>query len=166
MQSNTILAIGPAAGDNLLVAGGEYRIVASGQQTDGRYAVIEMTVPPGAGPNPHSHESFEESFFVLEGEVTFMSEAGTYVAKEHSFIAIPKGGIVHHFKNLTERPAKLLCTVSPAGLDDFFLEVSKYMQAAKEGSYPDADVKVSLNDIAARSGQKLFSPDYLELLKK
>ncbi|MEJ7663753.1 MAG: hypothetical protein WKG07_31590 [Hymenobacter sp.] len=32
--------------------GDTYRVIASGEQTGGAYAVIDMLVPPGGGPAP------------------------------------------------------------------------------------------------------------------
>lgn len=162
MNSNNIIAVDANNGERLMIAGGEYRIIISGQQTNGDFAVIEMTVPPGAGPNPHSHADFEESFYVLEGEVTFKSGAGSYIAKEHSFISIPKGGMVHGFKNLSGGPAKLLCRVTPAGLDEFFREVAAFMQNAKVASLPQAEIKAKLDAMAQKHGQTLYSEDYLD----
>ena len=161
-ESNKILTISESEGQKLSIAGGAYRIVVSGKQTGGTFAVIEMSVPPGAGPNPHSHAGFEESFFVLEGEISFRSEDGNYIAKQNSFISIPKGGTVHGFKNLSNTHAKLLCTVIPAGLDEFFQEVSGFMEVAKKGSYNDAEIKENLDSISGKYGQKLYAPDYLD----
>ncbi|MEJ0101987.1 MAG: hypothetical protein WDO19_05240 [Bacteroidota bacterium] len=47
-------------------------------------------------------------------------EGGKYKAIKGSFVNIPLGGKVHCFKNTTDTIAHLLCTVVPAGLDDFF----------------------------------------------
>ncbi|WP_246074223.1 cupin domain-containing protein [Flavobacterium daemonense] len=121
---NPIITVDETQGKKLNIAGGNYRIIISGKETNGEYAVIEMSVPPGSGPNPHAHADFTETFFVLEGEVTFKSELGVYIAKKNAFVNIPKGGIVHGFKNLSNEPAKLLCTVAPAGLDDLFEEIA------------------------------------------
>jgi quercetin dioxygenase-like cupin family protein len=96
-----ILTTSCKQGHKLSIAGGDYRIVISGKQTNGSYAVIEMSVPVNADPVPHSHPNFEESFYVLEGEISFKSENGDFVAKKDSFVSIPKGGIIHNFKNLT-----------------------------------------------------------------
>jgi len=159
--SRQIVAVDPSEGEKLMIAGGEYRIIISGKQTGGTFAVIEMVVPPGAGPVPHAHPHFEESFYVLEGEVHFKSESGSYVAKENAFISIPKGGIIHGFKNLSNGPAKLLCTVIPAGLDDFFIEVSNFMEIAKKESYEAVEIKKNLDLISEKYGQKLYSPDFL-----
>jgi quercetin dioxygenase-like cupin family protein len=161
-QSNNVFTADADQGEKLMIAGGEYRIIMSGKQTRGTFAVIEMSVPPGAGPNPHSHANFEESFYVLEGEINFKSESGSYIAKQNSFVSIPKGGSVHGFKNLTDRTAKLLCTVIPAGLDDFFHDVSEFMKGTKNVSYSETEIKENLDIISEKYGQKLYSKDYLD----
>lgn len=161
-EPNKILITSPSEGQKLTIAGGEYRIIVSGKQTGGTFAVIEMSVPPGAGPNPHSHPNFEESFFVLEGEVSFKSEAGSYVAKKDAFISIPKGGLVHGFKNLSDTNAKLLCTVIPAGLDEFFQEGAVFMEEAKNKSYQPTEIKQNLDFISEKYGQTLYGEDYLD----
>jgi quercetin dioxygenase-like cupin family protein len=57
---------------HLGVVGDTYTVLLSGDDTDGRYCLIDMVVPPGGGPPPHRHD-FEESFTVVEGaiEATF-----------------------------------------------------------------------------------------------
>lgn len=157
---NPIIAVNESEGQKLKIAGGNYRIIISGKQTDGEYAVIEMSVPPGAGPNPHSHADFTETFFVLEGEVSFKSELGSYVAKKGSFVNIPKGGILHGFKNLSNEPAKLLCTVTPAELDDLFKEIAVYLEISSSNT--EIETKEKLNSLFKKYGQQMFPPDYLD----
>jgi hypothetical protein len=50
------------------LAGGTYTLLLTGNDTDGRYCLIDMIIPPGGGPPPHRHD-FEESFTILEGEI-------------------------------------------------------------------------------------------------
>ncbi|MES2811521.1 MAG: cupin domain-containing protein [Bacteroidota bacterium] len=160
---NKIITVNSTQGQFLKIAGGEYRIIVSGAQTNGSFAVIEMSVPPGAGPIPHSHTDFEESFYVLEGEVSFKSENGSYTAQKDSFVSIPKGGIIHNFKNLTNKPAKLLCTVIPAGLDDFFKEVTSFMESIKDKTTKsDFEIKEEISRIGEKYGQKFYAPDILD----
>ena len=162
-NSKTILTVDASKGQKLKIAGGDYRIIISGSQTDGEYAVIEMSVPAGAGPNPHAHPNFAETFYVLEGEVIFKSEAGSYVAKKNAFINIPKGGAVHGFKNLSGKPAKLLCTVMPAGLDDLFQEMAEYLQTtALKSSNTEIEKKEKINEIFEKYDQKLYPENYLD----
>lgn len=155
-----IITVNETEGQKLKIAGGNYRIIISGKQTDGEYAVIEMSVPPEAGPNPHTHPDFTETFFVFEGEVSFKSELGSYIAKQHSFVNIPKGGIVHGFKNLSDQPAKLLCTVTPAGLDDLFEEMAMYMETASLDH--ETIKKEKITSIFEKYGQTMYPENYLD----
>ena len=66
-----------------------YRFLATGDDTDGKYALWEAIVPPGGGPPPHIHSREEEGFYVLEGEITiqlgedrFVAQAGTVGMKD------------------------------------------------------------------------------------
>src|SRR3984957_118019 len=58
------------------LVGDTYTILVAGQDTAGKYTLIDMHVPPGGGPPPHRHD-FEEMFTVLEGQgrVTFRGQA-------------------------------------------------------------------------------------------
>jgi quercetin dioxygenase-like cupin family protein len=49
---------------HISVAGGTYTILVSGEETGGRYCLVDMLVPPGGGPPPHRHD-FEEMFTIL-----------------------------------------------------------------------------------------------------
>ncbi|SEW29197.1 Cupin domain-containing protein [Chitinophaga sp. YR573] len=123
-NSNAITTVGNNEENFLLVAGSKYRILISGEQTNGNYAVIEMRVPSGSGPIPHAHKDVQETFYVAEGEMEFRTEDGKYYAKKGAFINIPLGGAIHAFKNTSEIEATLICTVIPAGFDSMFKELS------------------------------------------
>jgi quercetin dioxygenase-like cupin family protein len=103
------------------LVGDTYTILLTGKDTAGRYCLIDMHVPPGGGPPPHRHD-FEESFTVLEGEIeaTFRGEHSTVRAGQ--VINIPASA-PHQFRNASDQPARLLCLCSPAGQEEFFMEV-------------------------------------------
>ncbi len=103
------------------VVGDTYTILLTGKDTAGRYCLIDMHVPPGGGPPPHRHD-FEETFMLLDGEVeaTFRGQKSTIRAGET--LHIPANA-PHQFHNASDRPARLLCLCSPAGQEEFFLEV-------------------------------------------
>jgi quercetin dioxygenase-like cupin family protein len=160
---NNISTIDNGQGQSLSVVGDSYRILISGKQTGGNYAVIDMLVPPGGGPGPHAHKDMQEMFYVVEGEIEFKMEGGKYNAKKGSFVNIPLGGKVHCFKNTTGNIAHLLCTVVPAGLDDFFQEIGKPIET---GAFlPPRILSIEemnkLKSIAEKYGQKLYPPDFL-----
>jgi quercetin dioxygenase-like cupin family protein len=156
-------AIGANEGQSLSVAGGNYRILVSGKETGGAFATIDMLIPPGSGPGPHAHPQFQESFYVLDGEVEVKSEAGTYIAQKGAFVSIPKGGIVHCFKNKSDTLAHLLCMVVPSGLEEMFLEMGKPVDTGTFLPPPpvDAGTMEKIKALAAKYGQTLYPPDFL-----
>jgi quercetin dioxygenase-like cupin family protein len=160
----SVLTVSPAQSASLSVVGDTYRILVSGAQTSGAFAIIDMLVPPNGGPGPHSHAAMQESFYVVEGEVEVKTKDLTYTARKGSFVSIPLGGVVHKFKNLSHSTAHLLCTVVPAGLDAMFLEIGKPVRAGKFlPPTPLSPAKLTrLAAIAKKYGQKLFPPDYLD----
>ena len=157
------ITLGPHDGQSLSIVGDTYRILVSDKDTGGSFAAIDMLVPPGSGPGPHAHPNFTETFFVLDGEVEVRSEAGTYTAKKGSYVVIPQGGIVHCFKNKSDQMAHLLCTVVPAGLDEFFIEIGKPVTWGEFLPPPPMEPESigKLIAIAEKYGQKIFPPDYL-----
>lgn len=95
-----------------------YTILLTADDTAGRYALIDMLVPPGGGPPPHRHD-FEEMFHVLAGEVVVSFRDDRVVATAGMTVNIPARA-PHHFTNESDREARLLCMVSPPGLDQYF----------------------------------------------
>ena len=106
-------------GRTIALVGDVYRFLATAEDTDGRYALLEAIVPPGGGPPPHIHRREEEGFYVLEGEVTFTVNGERVVAKAGTFANMPVG-TPHSFKNESGRPARMLISVAPAGLERMF----------------------------------------------
>ena len=161
---NNIITVNETEGQHLSVVGDTYRIIIPGKQTKGEFAVIDMLVPPGGGPGPHSHADIEELFYVVDGELEFKTEAGKFIAKKGSFVNIPKGGEVHCFHNVSNTTAHLLCTVIPAGLDAFFEEIGTPVEAdtfLPPPALKEEDIN-RLKGLAEKYGQKLFPPDYLD----
>ena len=89
---DNLTTVDAQSGQHISMVGDNYRLVITGEQTGGAYAIIDMLVPPGGGPGPHAHPDFQESYLVLEGEVEFKTEHDTYTARKGSFINIPLGG--------------------------------------------------------------------------
>jgi len=93
----------------------------TGDDTNGRYCLIDMHIPPGGGPPPHRHD-FEESFTILEGEMEATFRGEKSVVRAGETINIPANA-PHQFQNKSQQPVRLLCICSPAGQEKFFQEV-------------------------------------------
>ena len=103
---------------HLGVVSDTYTILVTGADTDGRYSMIDMLIPPGGGPPPHRHD-FEEMFHVLSGEIEVTFRDRTVVAAAGATVNIPARA-PHHFHNSSTGPARVLCMVTPPGLDEYF----------------------------------------------
>jgi quercetin dioxygenase-like cupin family protein len=103
------------------VVGDTYTILVPGQDTAGRYTLIDMHVPPGGGPPPHRHD-FEEMFTILDGEIELTFRGVTAVATAGDTVNIPANA-PHVFRNAADHPARLLCLCSPSGQEEFFRAV-------------------------------------------
>ena len=103
------------------LVGDTYTITISGNQTNGRFCVIDMHIPPGGGPAPHRHD-FEETFILLEGEIEATFRGKKSIVRAGDTVNIPSDA-PHQFHNASSKPVRLLCICSPAGQDDFFQQV-------------------------------------------
>ena len=103
------------------MVGDTYTILLKGEDTAGRYTLIDMHVPQGGGPPPHRHD-FEEMFHVLEGEIEATFRGEKSVVRSGETLNIPANA-PHSFTNASDRPARLLCMCSPSGQEEFFMAV-------------------------------------------
>src|ERR1700722_9461777 len=105
----------PSEGRTIAIVGDVYRFLATGDETNGKYALWEAIVPPGGGPPPHVHSREEEGFYILEGEITLRIGGERLLTTAGMFVNIPVG-TPHSFKNESDHPARMLISVAPAGL--------------------------------------------------
>ncbi len=138
--------------------GDRYVILASGRQTGGAYCLLEATVFPGGGPPPHYHTREEESFYVLEGEITFTVEGRTIAATPGAFVQIPRT-VPHAFKNVSNCPARMLIQCAPAGFDEFMLEFATELPAGDRLPLAPSEAEIAkLLAIAPKYGIEIIPP--------
>tara|TARA_R110002096_G_scaffold374983_3_gene568661 strand:+ start:1095 stop:1574 length:480 start_codon:yes stop_codon:yes gene_type:complete len=148
----------PNEGRRIGIVGDVYRFLATGEETDGKYATFEALVPPGSGPPPHIHSREEESFLVLEGQITFQHGEERFVADVGTFVNMPVGSL-HSFKNESDQPAKMLISVAPAGLEQMFFEVGQPLDDDAEMAPPPSHSDIEkLLEAAPRYGVEIVLP--------
>ncbi len=145
-------------GRAIAVVGDIYRFLATGEETNGKYALWEALVPPGGGPPPHVHSREEEGFYILEGEITLQIGAERLVATAGMFVNMPVG-TPHSFKNESDRPARMLISVAPAGLENMFFEVGVPLVAGTSTAAPPTKAEIEkLLAVAPRYGIEILLP--------
>jgi quercetin dioxygenase-like cupin family protein len=143
------------------LVGDTYTILVTGEETAGRYTLIDMHVPPGGGPPAHRHD-FEEMFTVLDGEVQVTFRGETVVARAGETINVPANA-PHAFTNRGETPARLLCMCTPPGQEEFFVLVGQPVGARTEAPPPldaqaQAEFVAKANALAPRFRTELLPP--------
>jgi mannose-6-phosphate isomerase-like protein (cupin superfamily) len=97
--------------------------------------VTESLYPPGvSGPEPHIHREHADSFYVLEGELTFVvgPDLETRKAGPGGFVLAPPE-VVHTFRNEGPAAARFINIHAPGkGFDD-------YLRAMRDGTEYDFD---------------------------
>jgi quercetin dioxygenase-like cupin family protein len=143
------------------LAGNTYTITVSGTDTNGRFCVVDMYVPPGGGPVPHRHD-FEETFIILEGEIIATFRGEKHQVRAGETINIPANA-PHAFRNESSSPARLLCICSPAGQEEFFQQVG--IPVASRTALPPPLDDDQQRDFIAKA--EALAPKYrTELLKE
>ena len=159
-MTNKPLLRKPNEGRTFAVVGDVYRFLATGDETNGKYSMWEAIVPPGGGPPPHVHSREEEGFYILEGEITFTVNGEKIVATAGMFANMPVG-TPHSFKNESNKPAKMLISVAPAGLEHMFMEVGVSLaEGATNASPPTKGEIEKLLAVAPRYGIQILVPHH------
>ena len=110
------------------------RIVMRGEQSGGRFAVVEHTIAPRAlGAPTHTHENEDEYSFVLSGRMGAMVGEEVVEAGPRDFVEKPRG-IPHAFWNAADEPTRLLELISPGGFVQYFVDLAPVLNA---GGPPD-----------------------------
>jgi quercetin dioxygenase-like cupin family protein len=109
----------PSAGEAIWLLGGEFLTVkVAGKETDDRLAVVEHRTRGGFATPLHAHPLEEETFYVLEGELSFVLEGREQRAAAGSLVLVPPGA-PHAFRVEGEQ-ARFLTVHTPAGHERFY----------------------------------------------
>lgn len=149
---------GKLQGRTIAVVGDVYRFLATGADTDGKYAQFEALVLPGGGPPPHIHRNEEEGFYIVEGEVTFYVGEERIVATPGMFASMPVG-TPHAFRNESDRPAKMIITVAPAGVEEMFFQIGVELPEGSTEALPPTPAEIEkLLALAPKYGIEVLPP--------
>ena len=81
------------------------------------FAVFVSTFPPfGGGPPTHHHNSYDEAFYVLSGEMEFRVDGETARVGAGSMAWVPRGA-THSFRNPCAEAARMLVVTTPDAID-------------------------------------------------
>ncbi len=156
-NENGVRFVAASEGATYWGPGDEFRFLMTGEESGGAFFIMETSVAPGGGPPPHIHHREDESFYLMQGALTINVGEKTINAVPGDFAYLPRG-IVHSFKNTSNETAKMLVTITPAGLEKFFEAV---FDLAVEGGAPPQmgpEMLARVRAAAANAGLEMLVP--------
>jgi len=132
-------AVQAGQGRTLIALGERVTLKLTGEDTEGASALVEIATPPQVGPPLHVHQREDESFYVLEGMFEIRVGGRMIPAPPGTFAFLPRD-IPHNYTNVGYRTGRLLVTITPAGFETFFEELSRF----SPGAPPARDQLVAL----------------------
>jgi quercetin dioxygenase-like cupin family protein len=120
-------------------------IKASGKQTANAFSLLEMVAPVGRGSPYHIHHADDETFYVLEGQIEFISGERRMIGGPGTSVFLPRN-IPHGFRVLGTTPARFLVFNAPAGFNEFVMEAGEPAKSLTlpTPSAPDMGMLMSL----------------------
>jgi quercetin dioxygenase-like cupin family protein len=154
MATNAVVR--PAgAGDAVWMLGGRYEVKVSSAESDGAMTVMELWMPAGMGPPPHTHAG-SETVYVLEGRLRYHIAGEVHDGAPGSIFHIP-AGTLENFEPVEE--SRILITYAPGGIEQFFAEAGEPAGSAELPPAPDVPPDLErLASIAARYGVDIQLP--------
>jgi quercetin dioxygenase-like cupin family protein len=87
-------------------------------------SMFDWTIPARFSTGRHVHRVQEETFYVVEGECEWQIGDESVRAVPGTFVFIPPG-VPHNIANATDKPARVIMTVSPPGHEHYFEDLAE-----------------------------------------
>jgi quercetin dioxygenase-like cupin family protein len=139
-----------ASGDAIWFIGGYITLLSHARETRGQISLTEWVGPRGMCAPPHSHTLEAEGFYILEGDLTVGVGGQKFECQRGDFLYVPKTA-PHEFM-VNSATAKFLVTITPAGFEEFFREVSE--GPARAATWPSSGGTVPPVERIMEAGEK------------
>lgn len=159
MTQRPAMILKPGEGQAAWTLGGKFTVKLEKELAEGRISVIEVLAFRTAEPPLHIHTREDESWYVLEGHMTFHVGGEAHAAPAGTFVFAPMG-LAHTF-TVDVEPTRVLLLASPAGFEHFALELGVPAdgdEPPEEGlAVPPPDI---LTPVAERYGIQVVGPPW------
>ena len=92
------------------------KVLLRSEESGGEIAIVELG---GGGRPPLHRHDFDETFYILEGELTFQLDDDVFTRRAGELAFAPRG-VAHTYANLSGAPSRALLVITPAGFERYF----------------------------------------------
>jgi quercetin dioxygenase-like cupin family protein len=131
----------PGEAKGVTLSGQPLAFLVTGEDTK-HTSMFEWTLAAHFSTGLHVHRVQEETFYVLEGECDWQIGDQRISARPGTYVFIPPG-VAHNIGNASDKPARVIMTVSPPGHEKYFEELATVVACS---SPPDAKVIAELRN--------------------
>ena len=97
-------------------------VLADGRDTGGRFSMMEQLLPKGSGPGPHTHTWSDETFYMLDGEITLLVGNEVMTARKGDYVMVPRN--TRHAFRVDSPTARFLNGYTPASMEALIVELA------------------------------------------
>jgi quercetin dioxygenase-like cupin family protein len=131
MTANTAKMLPPMPGSELFIHNVDsapaywwlddlWIVLAEAKDTGGRFSMMLELLPKGSGPGPHKHTWSDETFYILQGEITVLIGDEIKSARPGDFLMVPRN--TRHAFRVASETARFLNSYTPASLEACLVE--------------------------------------------
>ena len=135
---------------------GRVTVKAGAAETGHAFAQLETDDPRGDGPPRHLHQNEDETFYILEGELTFLVGDERIDVAAGDFLFAPRD-IPHAYVVRSER-ARILSTISPAGIEQLFVSLGTPVAGAEPSTDMVMPPMPEMARLFAAHGAEILGP--------
>ena len=100
-----------------------WTMLADAEDTGGRWSMMEQLLPQGSGPPPHKQLWSDETFYILDGTITFLIENELRAASKGAFINVARN--TRHAFRVDSETARFLNGYTPASMEAMVAELGR-----------------------------------------
>jgi mannose-6-phosphate isomerase-like protein (cupin superfamily) len=95
-------------------------ILADSTDTGGRWSLMDQLMGKGIGPPPHKHTWSDETYYLLDGQITFLIGDDIRTAHAGDFVNVPRD--TRHGFRVDSDTARILNGYTPASMEALVIE--------------------------------------------
>lgn len=146
----------PGEGQPIWFLRNRMTVKATADATGGAFGLVESLIPPGFSPPLHVHRREDESFYILDGELTMQCGDRRFRARAGAFVFLPRN-VPHTFVVEGDRPARMLTLLTPGGGEGVFIEGGRPAEGAGMPPAAPPDIE-ALKRVSARFEADIIGP--------